>query len=312
MKHWKTALGLSLGLGMAVVAGAASATAQDDGPAATRSALTPAQLARAIVGEKIEFASRDEGQTKLVGYLYRPANAAEGRAPAVVLMHGRAGAYSNQAKGVYDATTLTQRHRYWANYWAARGYYVLVVDSFGGRGFPEGFAAGTYSTRPASINEVTIRPLDAYGALRYLRTLPEVDRDRIGVMGFSNGASAVLATMADDKPGDMTRLGFRAGLAFYPGCGLQNRFRRQGYKTYAPVAVHMGTADEEVSYDTCRNLVTSSQAAGSAINLTTYQGASHSFDDPGTRRQSVPANAEATRQVREEAARFFEEHLAPR
>ena len=299
---WAASLSVLLG------AMSVSAVAQQAGEAPVVSATAPA----AVVGERVTFTSRDEAKTELVGYLYRPSIPVEGEAPAVVLMHGRAGAYSSTAKGVYDATTLTLRHRYWANYWAQRGYYALIVDSFGARGYPEGFAAGTYSTRPDSVNEVTVRPLDAYGALRYLRSVRGVDDDRIGIMGFSNGASAVLATMADDKPGDMTRIGFRAGIAMYPGCGLQNRFRRQGYKTYAPVAVHMGTADEEVSYETCKTLVTASAAAGSAISLSTYNGASHSFDDPGRRRQSVPANAEATRIVREEAANFFATALAPR
>lgn len=300
-------LGIVAGLTILLSNSALPAMAQEAGDAAPVRAT-----ATKSVGERVVFLSRDEGRTELVGYLFRPASPVEGGAPAVVLMHGRAGAYSSTANGVYDAATLTLRHRYWAQYWAERGYYALVVDSFSGRGFPSGFAAGTYAERPASINEVTVRPLDAYGALRYLRTLDGVDDDRIGLMGFSNGASTVLATLADDKPGDMSRIGFRAGIAMYPGCGLQGRFRRQGYKTYAPVEVHMGTADEEVSHDSCRDLTTASRAAGSRIAFHSYVGASHGFDDPGRRRQSVPANAEATRAVREQAASFFAEALAAR
>lgn len=271
----------------------------------------PAQEAEApaVRGERVTFRSRDEGQTELVGYLFRPTGEIPAAgAPAVVLMHGRAGAYSSLADGVYESRTLTQRHRYWAEYWADRGYFALIVDSFGPRGYPGGFAAGTYSSRPADINEVTIRPLDAYGALRYLRSLDGVDDDRIGLMGWSNGGSAALATMADDKPGDMRRIGFRAAIAMYPGCGLQNRFR-QGYTAYAPVEIFMGTADEEVSHDRCQ---TFAAAAHGSVVFHSFVGASHTFDDPGRRRQSVPANAEATRAVRERAAQFFDEALAPR
>tara|TARA_R110002051_G_scaffold3195_8_gene17340 strand:- start:816 stop:1730 length:915 start_codon:yes stop_codon:yes gene_type:complete len=261
--------------------------------------------------ERVVFPSLDDGHTELVAYLYRPAGV-EGPAPAVVLMHGRAGAYSSLADGVYDATTLTMRHRYWARYWAERGYYALVVDSFGPRGYPGGFGRGSYGERPDAVNEVTVRPLDAYGALRYLRTLPGVDGDRIGLMGWSNGGSATLATMADDKPGDMRRLGFRAGLAMYPACGLHNRFGRTGYSTYAPVRVFMGTDDEEVSHDRCRDLIGTARARGHDVTFTSYRGASHSFDDPGRSRQGVPANARATADVREQAAAFFAEALAPR
>lgn len=296
---------IAVALGALVAASASPVLAQDDVSGST-------QAASRARGERVTFRSMDEPRTEMVGYLFRPRRPVQGDAPAVVLMHGRAGAYSSLANGIYDETTLTQRHRYWAEYWAERGYYALIVDSFGPRGYPGGFAAGTYSSRPADINEVTIRPLDAYGALRFLRSLEGVDDDRIGLMGWSNGGSAVLAAMADDKPGDMRRIGFRAGIAMYPGCGLQGRFRRQGYKAYAPVVVHMGTADEEVSHDSCRDLTAAARGAGSDVAFRSYSGASHSFDDPGRRRQGVKANAEATRTVREQAGEFFAEALAPR
>ena len=299
------------------IAGFLSAVALMALPATSLSAVriqddnAPPVASAAASPERVVFSSLDDGHTQLVAYLYTPTGV-EGAAPAVVLMHGRAGAFSSLANGVYDATTLTMRHRYWAQYWADRGYYALIVDSFGPRGYPGGFGIGSYSERPDAVNEVTVRPLDAYGALRYLRTLPGVDDDRIGLMGWSNGGSATLATMADDKPGDMRRLGFRAGLAMYPACGLHNRFGRTGYSTYAPVRVFMGTDDEEVSHDRCRDLIGTARARGHDVSFISYRGASHSFDDPGRRRQGVAANARATADVREQAAIFFAEALAPR
>ncbi len=284
---------------------AAAAAVAMAGPASA--AQTPAEIAP----ERVTFHSVDEAQTELVGYLYTPTGL-EGPAPAVVLMHGRAGAYSSLANGVYTAETLTMRHRFWARYWAERGYYAIIVDGFGPRGYPGGFGRGSYSQRPAEVNEVTVRPLDAYGALKYLRTLPGVDDDRIGLMGWSNGGSATLATMADDKPGDMRRLGFRAGIAMYPACGLHNRFARTGYNSYAPVRVFMGTDDEEVSHDRCRDLIRTAGARGHDVEFVSYRGATHSFDDPGRRRQSVVANARATADVRERLGAFFDEALAPR
>lgn len=273
-------------------------------------AVAPAPVPAAA--ERVTFRSMDTPRTELVGYLFRPAGPApQAGAPAVVLMHGRGGVYSSLANGVYEASTLTRRLKFWANYWTERGYYALIVDGFGPRGYPTGFAAGTYATRPPEINEVTVRPLDAYGAMRFLRGLEGVADDRIGLMGFSNGASATLAAMADDKPGDMGRLGFRAGIALYPGCGLQNRFR-QGYKTYAPVEVFMGTADEEVSPESCQRLVERARAAGAPVELTVYEGAAHGFDDPSRSRQSVAANASATQDVRRRLGVFFETQLAPR
>lgn len=301
----KTMSSILLAAALAALPMASFATVQTEAASAAQATAT------ATAPERVVFPSLDDGRTELVAYLYSPLGV-EGPAPAVVLVHGRAGAYSSLADGVYDATTLTMRHRYWAQYWSERGYYALIVDSFGPRGYPGGFGRGSYGERPDAVNEVTIRPLDAYGALRYLRTLPGVDDDRIGLMGWSNGGSATLATMADDKPGDMSRLGFRAGLAMYPACGLHNRFGRTGYSTYAPVRAFMGTDDEEVSHDRCRDLIGTARARGHDVTFTSYRGASHSFDDPGRRRQSVAANARATADVREQAAIFFAEALAPR
>ena len=77
------------------------------------------------------------------------------------MMHGRAGAYSSLANGVYDASTLTKRHKFWGENMAQNGYLAILVDGFGPRGYPHGFAAHSYEQRPPELDEVNIRPLDA-------------------------------------------------------------------------------------------------------------------------------------------------------
>src|SRR5262245_55674487 len=84
--------------------------------------------------ERVTFPSRDRNTT-LVGYVFAPSNTTA-PAPAVVMMHGRAGAYSALANGRYDAATLSQRHLMWGRLWAARGYLAVLVDGFGPRGYP--------------------------------------------------------------------------------------------------------------------------------------------------------------------------------
>jgi dienelactone hydrolase len=163
--------------------------------------------------EQVTFQSAD-GRTTLTGYLFAPSHQTE-RHATVVMMHGRAGAYSANAKGRFDATTLSQRHLAWGKLWAAHGYLALLVDGFGPRGYAQGFARFSYETRPAELNEVTVRPLDAYGALTYLRTRPDVALDRIGLQGWSNGGRATLAAM-EARALDRVGKGFRAALAFYP------------------------------------------------------------------------------------------------
>jgi dienelactone hydrolase len=223
------------------------------------------------------------------------------------MMHGRSGAYSSLANGRYDASTLSRRHQMWGRFWAAQGYLALMVDGFGPRGHPRGFARGTYRDRPGAPDEVTVRPLDAYGALAYLRTRPDVRPDRIGLQGWSNGGSAALAAMAPDAPGIATHTpaaGFRAALVFYPGCGLQGRFAH-GLVPYAPVRIFQGEADEEVSPQRCRRLTARSRARGGDLALTLYPDATHGFDDPGRTHQRVAANANAKADATAAAQQFF-------
>jgi carboxymethylenebutenolidase len=266
----------------------------------------------ASLPERVTFASAD-GRTTLIGYVFKPEAPHAARTPAVVMMHGRAGAYSSAAKGTYQASTLSKRHQQWGHIWAQQGYLAILVDGFGPRGYPNGFPRFSYDSRPEELNEVTVRPLDAYGALAYLRTRTDVVADRIALQGWSNGGSATLATMSMTAPGitgPTPATGFRAGLAFYPACGLKGQFP-DGVKPYAPVQVLQGSGDEEVSPKRCAELVAKSQAIGGDIQLQLYPDAAHGFDDPTASHQRVPANAQATRDAIPRAIAFFAGVLKP-
>jgi len=277
---------------------------------ATLMLLAHSGLAHAeALPERVTFRSAD-GKTGLVGYLFKPTAMPAPRVPAVVMMHGRAGAYSSQSGGVYDASTLAKRHKLWGRLWSQRGYLALLVDGFGPRGYPQGFRRFSYDQRPPEVSEATVRPLDAYGALAYLRTRSDVVPDRIGLQGWSNGGSATLwamsAEMAADAPGMRTptaETGFRAALALYPACGHKGGFPAR-YRPYAPLRIFHGTADQEVSPRRCGALVERARAQGGDIRIRFYEGATHGFDDPGKQRR-VPANAAATDDTIARAQRFF-------
>jgi dienelactone hydrolase len=257
--------------------------------------------------DRVAFASADSGHTGLIGYVFKPEVPHSARVPAVVMMHGRAGAYSSLANGKYDASTLSQRNQKWGHLWAQQGYLAVLVDGFGPRGLPGGFTHQSYGQRPESVNEVTVRPLDAYGALAYLRTRNDVLADRIALQGWSNGASATLATMSSATPAlksPTPATGFRGALAFYPGCGLKGQFEK-GLLPYAPVRVLVGTADEEIVPQECSDLVDKGRAQHGDIGIRLYPDATHDFDDPGTNRQQVPANAAALRDATARAIEFF-------
>lgn len=268
-----------------------------------------AAAAAAVTPETVQFMSGD-GRTRLTGYVFLPA--APGRYPAVVMLHGRAGSYSSLKRGQYSADALTMRHKMWGEFWAARGYVAIHIDSFGPRGFADGFAKHSYNSRPAEVSEQTVRPLDAFGALAYLRTRADVLPERVGVQGWSNGGMTVLAAMGPRPPGlqnPSPATGFRAALAIYPGCRLQSA--EPDYKPYAPLLLAVAENDDEVSPTVCRSLADAMRSRGAPLEFYWYDGAHHSYDDPGKTKQSQEPNRIAMQDTLRRAEAFFAQHLKP-
>ena len=81
------------------------------------------------------------------------------------------------------------------------------------------------------------------------------------------------------------------------------------YHTYAPTLVMVASADQEVSPKRCQEFAEKTRTAGSQLELVTYEGAEHNFDDPGTKKQSNPANRKATADAMRRAEAFFAAQL---
>ena len=202
--------------------------------------------------DTVFFPSAD-GSTEIVAYLFKPPT--RGPHPAIVMLHGRGGLYSanvNQdctlvsrtSPSVCNASGLSKRHTMWGQYWADHGYVALLPDSFGPRGKAHGFERFTHDDLDrADVNEKTVRPLDAEGALNWLRGRRDVISNRIFLQGWSNGASTALNVM--QRQGAKTS-GYRAALAFYPGCGPK-ALLAPALTTPASIALLLGLDDEEVS-----------------------------------------------------------------
>jgi carboxymethylenebutenolidase len=273
----------------------------------------PLLLASPVMAEPetVFFKSADR-QTEIVGYLFSPKSA--GPHAAVVMLHGRGGPYSandnsdctlvsRTTNSACNAGTLSKRHASWGEYWAQRGYFALLPDSFGPRGKAHGFGRFSHDDPDRDdVNERTIRPLDAEGALAYLRGRRDVAADRIFLQGWSNGGSTALNVMI--RQGARSS-GFRAALAFYPGCGEQ-ALLASAVVTAVPIAMFLGSDDEEVSPVICQHVADRSREAGTRIDVTLYQGATHDFDDPGRKRQSVPGNQAAREDVLQKAISIVE------
>ena len=149
-------------------------------------------VAMAATGERVEFPSLDidpaTGKPVMLSGLFFTPDLAAAGFPAVVVLHGCDGMYSRLAQ---RRDRLTQRHQAMADLLLAEGYAVLFPDSFNPRGRRE---VCTLPVREQPINQ-DHRRLDALGALDYLHSRQDIVANRIALVGWSHGGSAVLATM---------------------------------------------------------------------------------------------------------------------
>src|SRR6185503_14860151 len=83
--------------------------------------------------------------------------------------------------------------RFWPRYLAQLGYASLAVDTLSPRGM-KNCRKTSYPFRAV----VQMVGNDAYGALHYLSRLPDVDKQRIAVIGYSLGAISIAGFAGND------------------------------------------------------------------------------------------------------------------
>lgn len=195
-----------------------------------------------------------------------PADGA-GPHPAVLALHGCGGLY---AKG----GGLSARYRETAERLHAAGVAVLLPDSFGSRGVRE-VCQTRYRERSVDVAE---RARDAGAALAWLAAQPQVDAARIGVLGWSNGATTALNLLEQRRAQPAAGAPAIAGVAvFYPGCGPLNK--RQARLDDVPLLMQLGALDDWTPPQPCVDLAQRLRALpGSDVTLHVYQDSYHGFD----------------------------------
>ena len=184
--------------------------------------------------------------------------------PAIVLMH--------QCGGLNPAVAA------WARVAASRGYVVLLVDSLG----------------PRSVKSVCFGPKngvnffrgarDALQAAEHLRRMPEVDAQRIALVGFSWGAMVgLLAANPHYVSALKSGPGFAAVASFYPGCFRIAPPERPPYDLLnpdvsRPLLVLMGDADTETPAQQCLEKLDVLKRGGAPVEWHLYAGATHCWD----------------------------------
>jgi dienelactone hydrolase len=214
--------------------------------------------------ERVEIPGGDEKPLKAI--LFKPAG--QGPFPAVIALHGCGGLGTRGGLGA--------RHADWAERLRALGVMVLFPDSFGSRGLDSQCLVADRTVRPGRE-----RVTDTYAARAYLLARSDVSADRISLLGWSNGASSVLWSIAADKKPRDGQPDFRAAVAFYPGCRLvAQAAERRDWENRIPLLVLIGEADTWTPAAPCRQLVRSATQAGRQASVVSYPGAAHDFDHP--------------------------------
>ncbi len=227
-------------------------------------------LAAIVIGgcaaSAVSFPNATPGAPRTITALELRPNGA-GPFPAVVLLHG--------CHGVLEST------REWARWFRKRGYVALVVDSWTPRGIKED------CTRTSPEIPNTERFDDTVGALRYLRGLAHVDREAIGVIGWSNGGVFAIAVIngpsleRGQRRGVLVPApGFRASVAVYPG-GCSSLIREL---VVQPLLVLIGSDDDWTLPGPCVEMVSAMKSRGADASIVVYPGAVHYFDVKGPRR----------------------------
>jgi dienelactone hydrolase len=248
--------------------------------------LAPEPKAPSIAGQRVDFDSLDIDTAtgrpvRLHGLLFSPPDAGSRRLPTVLALHGCGGMYS-VLKSKRDA--LSMRHQAMADLLVAEGYIVLFPDSFRSRGVEE---ICTIESRRRTITQRN-RLSDTLGALAWLQRREDVQPDRIAVLGWSHGGSAVLAGLntKDGKVADRKAAAdyFRAGVAFYPGCS-DSLHVKSGYSLAAPLTLFIAGSDDWTPPGPCVNLAGRLRDAGEPVEITVYANTYHGFDAPGSAHQ---------------------------
>ncbi len=195
--------------------------------------------------------------------LFKPEG--NGPFPVVIALHGCGGLGSR-------SEPVQVRYRDWAEQLLKDGKAVLFPDSYGSREL-----GPQCHVRERRITARRERVTDILAARQWLMQQGWVARDRISLMGWANGASALLWAVRPQLLLHRAEPDFRSAVAFYPDCRLSSRL---GWSARIPTLVLIGANDDVSSPPACRQMVEGAHGRSALTRIVVYPSAYHDFDRP--------------------------------
>ena len=242
-------------------------------------------LAQYALPQKEFFKFRTSENVELNGWIMKPADFDASRKHPV-LLYQYSGPGSQQVLDTYSVT--------WETYMASQGYIVVCVDGRGTGGRGAAFEKCTY------LNLGVKEARDQVETAIYMGNQPYVDKDRIGIWGWSFGGNMTLMSMSEGRPV------FRAGVAVaavtdwrYYDSVYGERYMRtpqenaDGYRAASAFAradklhgqlllVH-GLADDNVHYQNCAEYAEHLVQLNRQFDMQLYTNRNHSIYGGNTR-----------------------------
>jgi dipeptidyl-peptidase-4 len=183
----------------------------------------------------------------------------------------------------------------WHELMAQKGYIIFSVDNRGSAGRGHAFETPLHFRMGAQ--ELS----DQREGVQYLKSLPYVDANRIGIWGWSYGGHMTLHAMFE--AGDDFKVGFAGGPVtdwrYYDSIyterylGLPQK-NEKGYQDSSPVKyaaqlkgklmIAHGTGDDNVHFANTLSVINDLIEAGKYVEVLAFPGRGHGVSDPPARR----------------------------
>jgi dienelactone hydrolase len=216
------------------------------------------------------------GNGVLHAQLYKPDG--DGPFPTVIALHGCGGLGGH-------SEPVQPRYRDWAELLLKAGDAVLLPDSYGSR---ELGPQCRVKERPVRANRE--RVADIMASRQWLVQQPWAARDRISLLGWANGASALLWAVRPQLSSRAAQPDFRSAIAFYPDCRVASGL---GWSARVPTLLLIGAKDDVSSSPACRQMIDGARGRSALARIVVYPGAYHDFDRANLPLHAIAATSDA-------------------